>query len=308
MADFYAASMSLKIFTDGARFWGGQIDRIDAGFVSLGHELTTDISEADLIYVNNGGYSKIVEAKIRGLVKGKIILNVLDLAPHISTFPLVQTREELAVADAVTCISQTVQKDIKARLSIDATVIYNPAKPIRRDPSSVRFTALFVGRVNDPEKRSRLGVEAIRVLNIPGDMVVTTGGEPPFYGGQYAGVSTDQLLNDLYNSADFLMCPTRNAFLGLPILEACAAGTIPVFCNDLDIREEFFPTDLFPEYAAIDPSASSIAGFMWGFMMDPVKKANLQDRLYRHYQENLADRLSPIGVARRILAVYNRLS
>lgn len=298
----------MKIFTDGARFWGGQIDRIDRGFDLLGHELTQTIEDADLVYANNGLYNGIVDACENQRVSGKVIFNVLDLAPHIRhQFPMEETARQLKYAHAVTCISDTVRKDIKEQLGIDATVIYNPKKPIIRQPSSDRFLALFVGRVNDAEKRVGLGIDALKMLGVQAEQIVTSGGERPWYGGQYAGVTTDEQLNALYNRAEFLISPTRNAFLGLPILEAAAAGIIPVFCKDLDIREEFFPTELFPEYAEVEPTGESIAQFMHGFMSDGNKKAQFKERLWSHHRTFLAEKLSPVGVAQRILNVYHTL-
>lgn len=299
----------MKIYTEGARFWGGQVDRIDQGFVSLGYELTKDIEEAHLVYSNNGSYDNIVQARKDKIINGKVILNVLDLAPHLGDqFDMAKTREQLGYADVVTCISETVQKDLKVRGGFDSTVIYNPMKPITRDWATRQITALFVGRVNDPEKRAGLGITALRQLKIPSTHIVTTGGEKPYYGGAYVGVSDDNRLNRLYNASEFLICPTRNAFLGLPILEACAAGTIPIFCRDLDIRKEFFPTDLFPEYSTVEPTVDSIAGFMWGLISDADKMAAFQERIYQHYLVNLAEKLSPMGVAQRIINVYNKIN
>jgi len=182
----------MRIFTDGARFWGGQVDRIDQGLIELGHELTSDITQADLIYSNNGTYDKIFQAKTEGLIKGKIILNVLDLAPHTGDrFPMALTLEHLSIADAVTCISETVQKDLKTRGNTDSTVIYNPMKKISNLSIPRKFSALFVGRVNDAEKRAGLAIQALNLIGVPPNNVYTAGGEHPYYGGQYLGIVND---------------------------------------------------------------------------------------------------------------------
>lgn len=297
----------MKIYTEGARFWGGQIDRIDHGFTLLGHELTKNISDADLVYSNNGLYDNIVSAKKLNNIRGKVILNVLDLAPHLYDFPMQKTREQLSIADAVTCISKTVQRDLKIRGGFDSTVIYNPMKPVFSCPSDIVYKALFVGRVNDPEKRTILGSSALRLLGIQSNQVITTGGEPPNYGGCYLGPTSDIQLNVLYNSSIFLICPTRNAFLGLPILEASAVGCIPIFCKDLDIREEFFPNELFPEYACIDANPESIAAFMKQLVSDPYIYSSFKNRLISNFQTNIADKLDPVQVAKRILELYQTL-
>lgn len=300
----------MKICTFGSRFFGGQIDRIEAGFVSLGHEIVTDPSAADLVYANNGGYDEVVGLKRAGLIRGKLILNVLDLAPHLGDqFPIARTKIQLGFADAVTCISETVKRDVATRMGLSPTVIYNPIKPITRtrERSFEGYRALFVGRVNDPEKRSSLGAEALAMLGFEASQLVTVGSESPSYGGVYLGPVGDGTLNQLYNSVDFLVCPTRNAFLGLPIIEATAAGVIPIFCRDLDIRTEFFPTDLFPEYAEVEPTPSSIARFVARYMQDNREMDAMKDRLYNHYLHTWQLRMTGRKVAQSILAVYANL-
>lgn len=310
----YVMVNSIKVSCWGSRFHGGQIDRIEQGFRELGREVTPYAAEADLVYANDAGaYSQIVADKMAGHLKPsvKVIFTVLDLAPHLgNNFPLARIAGQLAHADAVTTISETVARDIKARLGIAATVVYNPIKPVVRD--RVRrhpFRAMFVGRVSDQEKRSHVAAQALSILGFTRDDVVTVGNEPPYYGGSFWGVASDSTLNDLYNSVDFVMCPTRNAFLGLPALEGMAAGAIPVICNDMDIRWEFWPSSLFPEYDNVGPTGPAIAGFMASLLTeDGEALENLRERLYAHYVANWADRLSPIGVARSIIGVYEGLT
>jgi len=305
-------AQSVKVRCVGASFYGGQIDRIEQGFRELGHEVTPHVSEASLVYVNDAAhYAGVIADKVAGNLHpdAKVIFNCPDLAPHLgSAFPLLTVFGQLKHADAVTTISATVQRDITARLGIPTTVIYNPIKPVVRTREKRHpYRAMFVGRINDPEKRSHLGAEALRLLGIKGEHVVTVGNEPPYYGGVHWGVADDATLNDLYNSVDFLMCPTHNAFLGLPALEAMAAGAVPVICRDMDIREEFWPSDLFPEYAEVEPNAASVARFMAGLLADEGKMGDLRARLYAHYIATWADRLSPAGVARAIMGVYEGL-
>jgi len=167
---------------------------------------------------------------------------------------------------------------------------------------------MFVGRIGDPEKRSAIAAEALGMLGFTGAEVVTVGKESPFYGGVHWGVASDETLNELYNSVDFLICPTRNAFLGLPMLEAAAAGCIPVFCNDLDVRQEFFPSALFPEYDSVTPDAAGIATFIGGLLgEDNGRLEGLRERVYAHYVADLEERLSPKGVASRIMGIFESL-
>ncbi len=294
----------------GFRGIGAQVDRIEEGFRALGHEVVEDPMHADLIYSNDtGGYIEAISAK--GLVSVKVILNVLDLCPHCQPpLDLARIKGQLSHADAVTTISSTVQRDIRARLGVEATVVYNPIRDVgyaSMTPPGHIYSALFVGRVNDPEKRAGVGAAALSILGLGWDDMVTIGREPPHYGGRHWGEVPDTVLSAAYAASTFLMCPTRNAFLGLPILEAMACGCIPVVCNDLDILDEFLPADVFPEYREVEATAPSIARFVSRFMQDNDAKAEFSARVRAHYETQWADKLSPRGVAQAILNVYQTL-
>ncbi len=298
----------MKIWTSGARFFGGQIDRIDAGFISLGHELVKDISEANLVYCNNAWYDEIIEAKKAGKIKGKIIFTVLDLAPHLGNqFPLAKLEEQLEYADAICSISETVQKDLAEKVGKYSSVIYQPIKNITKldEKEPAAFKVLFVGRVNDLNKRAAIGVEAVQKLGYKAQEIITVGSDQPFFGGTYAKVVNDEVLNAIYNSVDFVMCCSRHEGIGLPAIEAMAAGKIPVICNDLSTRQDFFAG--ISEYDDVKPNPASIAGFMAGFIKDPVKMQAFKDKLHHHYLENLSHKMSGVGVAEAIIKVYERL-
>ncbi len=300
--------MSIKVHVLGWREGiGQQVDRIEQGFRTLGCEVVGSDVLPNLLYCNDAGFYK--EATFRRGSDTKVIFNVLDLAPHLgSAFPLARIKEQLSHADAVTTISETVQKDIRARLGIEAKVIYNPIRNVKRNQLVDRpNNALFVGRTSDPEKRSAIAASALAILGFGHEEVMTVGREAPFYGGDYAGEVTDEQLSIYYNASSYLMCPTRNAFLGLPILEAMACGCIPVVCKDLDILDEFLPADVFPEYREIEPFAPSIVRFVSRFMQDNDAKAEFSERVYRHYMDNWAVKLSPKGVAQNIIDVYQNL-
>ncbi len=277
--------------------------------------MVTDTRAADLVYANDSGsFAQIIDAKVRGELhpNAKIIFTQLDLAPHLgNAFPLARIKEQLSHADAVTTISGTVQRDIRERLGIEATVVYNPIRDVfrHRVATDNPIRGLFVGRVNDPSKRAALGAAALAILGYGWDDIVTVGREPPHYGGRYAGPTPDAELNRYYNSADYLICPTQHAFLGLPILEAMACGTIPVVCRDLDIKSEFLPSSVFPEYDEVEPTAPSIARFLSRFMGEDgaERKAEFSQRVHNHYLREWSSHLSPVGVARAILNVYQTL-
>ncbi len=302
--------MSIRVHCLGFRGVGSQVDRIEEGFKELGCELTTP-TKADFIYANDSGfYEQAGVTKAALFLETPIICNVLDLAPHLGAqFPLERVRAQLANADAVTCISTAVQQDIGTRLGRYARVIYNPIRPVTRARYKHHpYRAMFVGRVGDPAKRAMLGATALSILGFDYSDMVTVGREQPHYGGVYLGEVSDKVLGEVYNSVDFVMFPSgNNEGLGLPPVEAMACGAIPVICRDLSTREEFFPSQVFPEYLDVEPNAPSIARFVARFMQDNAVMDEFKARLWHHYKANWESKLNPRGVAEAILGVYQTL-
>ncbi len=298
----------MKIRVMGADFFGSQKNRIEEGFVALGHELTNHSHVADLVYVNNAWYDEVIMDRAAGQISGKVIFNVLDCAPHLGDqFPMAKLKAQLGYADAVTTISDTVAEDLAARADFNSTVIWNPIKPVvRTGVKKHPFKAMFVGRVNDANKRAALGAIALSILGFDNEEVVTVGGEAPFFRGTYWGVATDAALSDIYNSVDYVIMTSLHEGMGLPALEAMAAGAIPVICNDLSTRQDFFMG--IAEYDNVQPDPRSIAAFIAQFEQDNDAKQRFKDRLHQHYLAHWAERLSGKGVAEAILNVYNRIS
>lgn len=302
----------MKVFTNGARHWGGQIDRIDTGFRSIGHEVTPYISEADLIYSNNS-HAQIIADKAAGRLKAgaKVILTCLDVPTHLGdACDAKGITAELAQADAVCTISRFGQWQVKELLGLNSSVIYNPIKPVSRRPELARkpfYRFAHIGRRSDENKRATLGVQALQLLGYSEKDLALVGNEGGW--GDYLGVLSDENLNIVYNSVDFVMCCSLVEGLCLPVLEAMAAGAVPVVCNDMTTREELLPPDLFPEYELVQPIPSLIARFIATYTNDEggVRLAALKERLYRHYLNAWADRVSPTGVAKAILDVYAEL-
>ncbi len=304
----------MKIFTHGARQNTAQINRIDQGFRELGHELVPDIYQADLIYSNNPWWDSLID-EIGGpdkkIAKGKVIFNILDLCPQDPNFPLDKIKRQLSYADAATCISNTVKYDCITRLNISPTVIYQPMKQVFKKDLITKYPYkyLFVGRVNDPNKRTMAGAAALHFLGVNPEEVITVGTEPPNYGGVYAGEVTDEILNDIYNSVEFVIFPSHFEGIGLPVLESMAAGKIPIITCDLNTRQEFLPSPEFSEYLGVMPNSISIANFISFYEKreNKVLKKELEDRLYNHFQQNWAQHFTGKAVAEKILKVYEQL-
>lgn len=298
----------IKICTaSSARCQGCQIDRIEKGFIELGHIITPHAHEADLIYVNNPWFDQIIKDKRNGDVKGKIIFNVLDLAPHINTFPVDKLISQLSWADAVTSISKFVQNDLEYRTGYKSSIIYQPIKPVYVTcEKKYDFKFLSVGRLNDPNKRNYLAEELLSLLSIDERQLVNVGSEPVRYGYNW-GMASDETLNELYNSVDFVLFFGRSEGIGLPMIEALAAGKIPIICNDLTTRQEFLPSEFFPEYDDCYPNAVSLANFLARFMQDNDFYEEFRARLLTHFTFNLSYDFSNAGVANKILKVYERI-
>jgi len=293
----------MKIFTSGARCVGSQIERIEEGFLQLGHEITTDITSAGLVYANNAWYDEIIEAKKAGKIKGKIVFTVLDLAPHVPDFPVQKLKEQLVYADHICTISKFVQQDLKNRAGFDSTVIYQPIKKVyRTGVKKHNFKAMLVGRVNDPAKKAVESVQALIAAGLNGGDVITVGREQPFYGGAWANSVSDEVLNEIYNSVDFVMCMSTSEGMGLPALEAMSVGAVPVLPRDLTTREEFFPTQVFPEYEFVK-DAETAKDFMLTLMQDKERMCEMKTRLVNHFESFWRENLNGVGVAKKILEV-----
>jgi len=293
----------MKIFTSGARCVGSQIERIEEGFLQLGHEITTDITSAGLVYANNAWYDEIIEAKKAGKIKGKIVFTVLDLAPHVPDFPVQKLKEQLVYADHICTISKFVQQDLKNRAGFDSTVIYQPIKKVyRTGVKKHNFKAMLVGRVNDPAKKAVESVQALIAAGLNGGDVITVGREQPFYGGAWANSVNDEVLNEIYNSVDFVMCMSTSEGMGLPALEAMSVGAVPVLPRDLTTHEEFFPTQVFPEYEFVK-DAETAKDFMLTLMRDKERMCEMKTRLVNHFERFWRENLNGDGVAKKILEV-----
>lgn len=304
----------MKIACFGSRFHGGQIDRIEEGFRQLGHELTPHSHEADLIYSNDpGGYQQILVDRATGRLHGKVILNVLDIPEHIPSFDTKVLANQLQQADAVTSISEWTRAAVARHCGIDSTVVYNPIKPVHRVPGILRepysrdrrYQFVSVGRRQDENKRARLWTHAIQILGGWPSNVALVGTET--WWGDYQGVLTDERLNALYNDTDFVMATGLIEGLNLPVIEAMAAGAIPVVCRDLTTREELLPSTTFPEYLEVESTPVSVARFLARFLNNQTAMLEMKGRLHAHYLANWQEKTSGLGVAKRIVQVYEKL-
>lgn len=307
----------MKIFTHGGKCQWCQLPRIEQGFTQLGHTITSDPTEADLIYSNNPWWDDLVKLKEQGKISGKIIFNVLDIPLHIlHEFDTKKLEKQAASADAITSISQFTSDMLEKHCGIPSEIIYQPVMPVSiancgtyvtdSEKTRNRYKYAFIGRKYDSNKRIGIGVHALWLLGVKGEEVAMVGNESVQW-GQNLGLLDIYDLRLLYHYADFVFCLGKIEGLNLPVIEAMSAGTIPIVCNDMTTRQELLPSDLFPEYDAVEPNASSVAMFIAQFQQDNTKKLEFKERLYKHYVNNLLEKFLPRTVAEKILTIYNSI-
>lgn len=249
-----------------------QINRVKEGLAVLeGVTLTDHFGGASVVYCNDAGtYEEALEAKDDGrLRKGaKLVFNVLDLPEHL--FPplgdfthdkLIHLRDSLVRADAITSISPFVKGQLQRLMALQSTIIYQPIKdvsPARRlaGERPYPFKVLLAGRTRDSNKRQQtIGIPALIMSGFGEDEVAVVGGEYPGWGTDL-GIVSNSVLNDLYNSVDFLMHPSALEGLGIPPLEAMVCGAIPILCYD---QSTFADISHYPLYWGCYPSPTSVA-------------------------------------------------
>jgi hypothetical protein len=197
----------MKIYCDGARFYGDQISRIEQGFRDLGYEITEFITEADLIYSNNPSDSRaqIIRDKINGKLKSncKIIACILDVPVHLiknENFlsEMNDIRMQLSLVDAVVSISQYTHDSVKKYYGFNSTVIHNPIKPITKlNLERKKSFGVIVGRKFDPNKNVIQAIHAMQILGVPECQVYMVGSESIGW-GDFVGVQSDENLNKIY--------------------------------------------------------------------------------------------------------------
>ena len=156
-----------------------------------------------MIYSNDPtGYEKAMRLK-KKFPNSFLIFNFLDVPwhmPNVDKQTKLLVEHFLAKSDAVTAISYKVKKDLAKFLDKKIEVIYNPIKDVFYDESIKKNnTFLYVGRANDPVKRTNLLKQAFsKTVNDIIDIKICGSEDPGF--GTYLNVVSDQELTKLYNS------------------------------------------------------------------------------------------------------------
>ena len=287
----------IKISIFGADGYTCQMPRIKEAMQNLGNILSKDSPE--LIYSNDPtGYEKAMLLK-KKFPNSFLIFNFLDVPwhmPNVDKQTKLLVEHFLAKSDAVTAISYKVKKDLAKFLDKKIEVIYNPIKDVFYDESIKKNnTFLYVGRANDPVKRTNLLNQAFsKTVNGIIDIKICGSEDPGF--GTYLNVVSDQELNKLYNSSKYLLLPSKAEGLGLTMIEAMICGSLPIACSDNETAKEFLPKDFICE-----PNSQSI--------LDKIEELNKEydtkRKLALEYGKKYKIQFDKMSIAKKILGIFN---
>lgn len=284
-----------------------QITQLIKGFKTLGHAPTVSWTDSDVkfVFVGNPPYESYLNAATRK----PFIFNVLDLAPHLLDHKDLVRRfaAQLPAAAKVTTISKTVQAQLADLCGIKADVIYYPMKPvtctrIKKHP----YKVALIGRTSDPNKRCGAAVLALTRAGFEEKDVVIVGPEYPGWGTRL-GVVSDEVLNEIYNSVDYVMMLSKEEGIGLPGIEAACAGAIPIVLPDLSTYDEFWaPSPMHGFYKNLI-SIDAVAGLLTYLKSEPDVKDDLHVKMADYGNRLLRPAFEAPAVAARILDVYESI-
>lgn len=296
-----------------------QLPRILAGFETIGIENVTNPvtssrppAKPDFIYANDsGGYEEAIDLKTL-FPESKLILNVLDICEHcLPNLDLGRLETQLRAADAITAISPYVQSQLVRYFGLESTVIWNPIKDISPTQRLAgikhypQFKAMMVGRLGDIGKRGSLGIQSLILAGFNESEVAMVGSEYPGWGTRM-GVVSDEVLNDLYNSVDYVVIGSLFEGLCLPLAETLVCGAIPILCSDLTTFPDFVSLGL-PRHWGCYPTPHSIAYWLRRLQSDATLRAREKAQSL-WVGENVAAVMNGRAVVFNIANVYRSLS
>lgn len=293
------------ISTHGSRFFGGTIDRIDLGFLQLGHILDNHLNnQPEIIYANDPPhFDEAIETWEKWEKKPKLILNILDCPTFLLEWGMIKQEwfSKLLLADKVTCISETVAKDVLDQFKLIADVIYNPIKPVYYISDMPRnILCLFVGRCNASNKRKNEILWPLYRSLVPyfGEGCMHFVGSEPSGFGIWHRVVSDEKLNELYNRSIFGMISSKEEGQNLPLLEQIFCNVKPIIARDMSTSLEFGIPELL-----CDPTPEA---FFYK-MKEVAENLDKYDKLCEDYTIKNKDRFSGKSVAQNIINAYEKI-
>lgn len=283
-----------KIKLYGAKAFWCQVKRIEEGFRGLGHKIVDNSEEADFIYSNNPPYD-IGDEEHKDFPLGSRdevfkIFNVLDISANQTEESIKKLKSQLLKAHIVTCISDVTKKQLQG-IGVKSVVINNPIKDVYCNTvqANKNIDFLYVGRANDPNKRFGLLERISKDYEI-----YVIGNEKPAF-GSYVGPVNDLGLCQAYNEAKFVLLPSKFEGLGLTVLEAMAAGSIPIVCNDNP------NSILCPDFCRVTPDPYAIYGRIKDLFKDYGRYRRL---VLENYTYRIQHEFSKFTVAKNIINCY----
>ena len=276
------------------------VNRLERGFVELGHEITFPNEKPDLlIAINPDVYDEAIEEEV--CLGGLKVFNVLDVPEHLlDTYPIEDIKDKLQEADVITSISNFTKKQIKKYFKKDAHVVYTPSLEIEKIPRNKDIDFLYVGRASDPNKRFNLIVNGMRDVGMP--LSSLTGcGPDPISCGVYRGVVSSTHLNELYNQAKVVLLPSKLEGVGLSMIEGAMAGAIPLTCNDNKTAKEFG----LEEFSVL-PNPESYGRAMISTLINFLEKKQRVQEIVK--KQDLFNKFDKKIVAQKYIDIYeNRI-
>lgn len=284
-----------------------QLNAVRNGLEALGHECTTDIFDPDVafVFVGNPPFEKYIPY----IDQKKFIFNVLDLAPHCKEHrDIVNSLSiQLPLASRVTTISESVQKQLKELCHVTAEVIYYPMKPIyEKKHKAPRFRAMMVGRTSDPNKRCSSAVVSLVKAGYDEDEVAIVGPEYPGWGYR-CGIISDDILNSLYNTVDYVLMFSKEEGIGLPAIEAACAGAIPIILPDLSTYDDFWDKSPMGIYYQTFTSIDKVSQFIIYMDSNPEEKNIMKDAMKSYADIYFRPKFDNVEVAKKIIQVFQSI-
>ena len=287
-----------------------QVNSIREGFAALGHNHIADMRhpDTDFVFVGNPPFDDYVDLAVSK--EKKIIFNVLDIPWHVPEIDSVIERlsKHLPLANRVTAISKAVQADLKKACGIESEVIYYPMKPVKftGEKKYPQFKVAMVGRLLDPNKYASTAISSLIRCGFDEKDVAVIG--PEYVGwGTRMGLVSDEVLNDIYNSVDYVIMLDKNAGIGLPAIEAACCGAIPIVAAHLATLDEFWAqSPLGLHYQKIN-NANELVKLINSIESDKKWKQDIKIDLLGYSELYFRPKFDKVAVAKKILDVYHSI-
>jgi glycosyltransferase involved in cell wall biosynthesis len=243
--------MKIKILGNNSSFLSAAPQLIKE-FEAAGHEIVDE--NPDVLFHPTGFFDEVFKwaEKYPKALKVGCLLDADPTNPH---WPEAKTKKQLQELDVKLTISNVAREQILSRTGEETEIVYYPIKPVSFLNYQLRgIDFLVTGRIYSSNKRFGFIEPFLNFIKFDKELLVTTGPEqPPF--GFYTGILDNNMLNEMYNSARYLLFFSSHEGLGLGPIEAVICGCMPILCNDNKCIEELdlveFSADPHPRALAL---------------------------------------------------------